>query len=394
MTELLTKLFIKNHNDTTDPAVRESYGTLASVMGIVCNIILSLLKITAGAISGSISIVADGLNNFTDMGSSVITMIGFKVSSKPADKDHPYGHGRMEYMSAFIISALILFVGIELLRDSAAALLAGEAQPNYPIISIIILCVSVAVKLWLFFFNKKIGKKINATSLFATAQDCFNDCIATTAILASVIISKFIALPFSLDAVMGIGVALFILYSGITLAKDTINVILGMPPEPELIRELESTILTFEGFIGVHDLIVHNYGPGREFASVHVEVPEDIDIVKCHERIDICEKLVKERLGVELVIHMDPVETDNEEINTTKAAISEELKSIHPHLTLHDFRMTPKSEGRTNFIFDVVVPADLALSKKELRQKIDETVKILDPTYYTVITFDNDFTGR
>ena len=169
MTELLTKLFIKNHNDTADPAVREGYGTLASVMGIVCNIILSLLKITAGAISGSISIVADGLNNFTDMGSSVITMIGFKVSSKPADKDHPYGHGRMEYMSAFIISALILFVGIELLRDSAAALLAGEAQPNYPIISIIILCVSVAVKLWLFFFNKKIGKKINAASLFATA---------------------------------------------------------------------------------------------------------------------------------------------------------------------------------------------------------------------------------
>lgn len=394
MTELLIRLFIKNPTALSDKKVRENYGTLASALGIVWNIILSFIKILAGALSGSISIIADGINNFTDMGSSVITMIGFKVSAKPADKDHPYGHGRMEYMSAFIISALILLVGFELFKESASALLAGDKQPVYSALSIIILALSVLIKFWLFLFNRKIAKKINAASLLATAQDCLNDSITTTAILISVIVSKLIALPFNLDAVMGIAVSLFILYSGLTLAKDTINVILGKPPEEELIKAIENTILSFEGFIGVHDLIVHNYGPGREFASVHVEVPQNIDIVKCHERIDLCEKLVKEKLDVELVIHMDPVETDNEEINSAKAAIVEALKEIHSDLTLHDFRMTPKSENRTNFIFDVVLPLGLSLSKKELRDKIDAAVKKINPTYYTVITFDNDFTGR
>ena len=300
----------------------------------------------------------------------------------------------MEYMSAFIVAALILLVGFELFKESAGALISGDKQPVYSALSIVILVASVAVKFWLFLFNKKIAKKINAASLFATAQDCLNDSITTSAILVSVIISKLIALPFNLDAVMGVAVSAFILYSGVTLAKDTINVILGKPPEEELIKSLEDTILSFEGFIGVHDLIVHNYGPGREFASVHVEVPQNIDIVKCHERIDLCEKLVKEKLDVELVIHMDPVETDNEEINSAKAAISKALKEINENLTLHDFRMTPKSDNRTNFIFDVVVPSGLGLSKKELRQKIDTAVKQINPTYYTVITFDNDFTGR
>lgn len=394
MTKLLIKLFVKDHKNTADPAVRERYGVCASATGIAANIILSVIKMLAGAISGSISIVADGLNNLTDMGSSVITMLGFKLSGKPADKDHPYGHGRMEYLSAFVVSVIILFVGIELLRDSFSSLVGGAPQPVYPVISIIILVVSVLIKLWLFFFNKKIGSAIQAASLAATAQDCLNDSIATSAILASVIISRLIALPFNLDAVMGIGVAVFILYSGIMLAKDTINIILGMPPENELIENIESTITSFEDFIGVHDLIVHNYGPGREFASVHVEVPQHVDIVKCHERIDICEKLIKEKLGVELVIHMDPVETDNEEINAAKAAILGRLKSIDQNLTLHDFRMTPKSENRTNFIFDVVIPAGFEMPQNELRQKIDDTVKELDPTYYTVVTFDNDFTGR
>lgn len=394
MTELLIKLFIKNPKALNDKKVRENYGTLASFMGIVWNVVLSAIKILAGALSGSISIIADGINNLTDMGSSVITMIGFKVSSKPADKDHPYGHGRMEYMSAFIISALILLVGFELFKESATALLSGEKQPAYSALSIIILAVSILVKFWLFLFNRKIAKKINAASLFATAQDCLNDSITTSAILVSVVVSKFIAIPFSLDAVMGIAVSAFILFSGYSLAKDTINVILGKPPEKELIKSLESTILSFEGFIGVHDLIVHNYGPGREFASVHVEVPQNIDIVKCHERIDLCEKLVKEKLDVELVIHMDPVETDNEEINSAKAVISNALKEINGDLSLHDFRMTPKCENRTNFIFDVVLPSELEISEKELRQRIDDAVKKINPTYYTVITFDNDFTGR
>lgn len=394
MTEFLIKLFVKNSNDTENPKVRENYGTLASVSGIICNILLSLVKIVSGIVSGSISIVADGFNNFTDMGSAVITMIGFKVSGKPADRDHPYGHGRMEYMSAFIVSVLILFVGIELLRESAGTLFSGEKAPEYSLLPIIILCCSVLIKFWLFLFNRKISKKISAASLAATAQDALNDCIATTAILISVMVAKTVELPFNLDAVMGIGVALFILYSGFCIAKDTINIILGMPPDAELINDIENTVLSFEGFIGLHDLIIHNYGPGREFASVHVEVPQNIDIVKCHERIDLCEKLVKEKLGVELVIHMDPVETDNEEINSAKAVISAELKKINPNLTLHDFRMTPKSAECTNFIFDVVVPADLTLTNAELYDKISYTVSKINPTYKTVITFDNDFTGK
>ncbi len=394
MFNLLIRLFVKNSENVNNEKVREDYGTLASLTGIISNILLSVIKITAGVLSGSISIMADGINNLTDMGSSVITMIGFKVSSKPADEDHPYGHGRMEYISAFIISALILLVGFELLKDSGSSLLSGEKQPVYSIISIVILAVSILFKFWLFLFNKKIAKRINAASLFATAQDCLNDSITTSAILVSVVISKLLTLPFNLDAVMGIAVSLFILYSGIMLAKDTMNVILGGPPEKELIDNIVDTILSFEGFIGVHDLIVHNYGPGREFASVHVEVPHDIDIVKCHERIDTCEKVVKEKLGIELVIHMDPVETNNEEINLAKRAIAEKLTEINPALTLHDFRMTPKSDNRTNFIFDVVIPSSVKLSEKELRERIDKEVKEINPTYYTVITFDKDFTGR
>lgn len=394
MTNLLTKIFVKNHAQTDNPEVRSRYGTFASFMGICCNALLCALKISAGAISGSISIVADGLNNLSDMGSSIITMIGFKVSNKPADKDHPYGHGRMEYLSAFIVSVLILFVGIELMRESVGALIGGEAQPHYSPLSIVILGISILIKLWLCLFNRKIAKKIDASSLNATAQDSFNDALATTAILVSVVVSKLIPLSFNLDAVIGIGVALFILYSGFTLAKDTVNIILGAPPNKETITSIEQTILSFEDFIGVHDLIVHNYGPGREFASVHVEVPQNTDIVKCHERIDLCEKLIKEKLGIEIVMHMDPIETDNQEINQAKNKISEELKKIHPNITIHDFRMTPKSENRTNFIFDTVVPADLKLSHQELKERIDSIVKSIDKTYYCVITFDSDYSGK
>ncbi|MBQ6815805.1 MAG: cation transporter [Clostridia bacterium] len=394
MTKLLMRLFIKDYNNTLDITVRRHYGTLASFVGIFCNVILSGFKIAAGAISGSISIIADGLNNLSDMGSSVITMIGFRISNKPADKDHPYGHGRMEYMSAFIVAVLILFVGIELLKESVGSIFNGTPQPVYPLISVIILAVSALIKLWLFFFNKSFSKKIESQVLLATAQDSFNDFLGTTAILIGVLISKFFVLPFNLDAIMGMGVALFILYSGFNLARETVNIILGEPPKPEKVSEIENTIFSFEEFLGVHDLIVHNYGPGREFASVHVEVPENTDIVKCHEKIDLCEKLVKEKLGIELVIHMDPIETNNEIVNSTKASILSELKKIHPNITIHDFRMTPKSENRTNFIFDTVVPADLKLTEQELKQRIDQIVKNIDNTYYCVITFDNDFTGK
>lgn len=394
MTELLIKLFIKNSEDVNDSAVRLKYGTLGGAVGIVCNLFLCTLKITVGFITASISIVADGLNNLSDMGSSIITMIGFKMAGKPADSDHPFGHGRMEYMSAFIVSMLILLVGAELLKSSVTALATGESAPAYSVWAIIILAVSVLVKLWMCLFNRRLGKKIDSDALIATAQDSLNDMVATSVILLSVGISMLVTLPFNLDAVMGILVALFILYSGRASAKDTLNEILGTPPDKKLIKEIEDTILSFKEFKGIHDLIVHNYGPGRQFASVHVEVPQDSDIVKCHEQIDLCEKLVDEKLNISLVIHMDPIDVNNEAVKKAKKGIIDAVKEIDENMSVHDFRMTPTGKTRTNLIFDVVVPSSVKISHEELNEIISEKAKKINPTYCCVITFDNDFTGR
>ncbi len=394
MTEFLVKLFVKNNDDIKNNIVRASYGNLGSFTGIICNLFLCVLKITIGSITGSISITADGLNNLSDMGSSVITMVGFKLSNKPADSDHPFGHGRMEYMSAFIVSLLILLVGFELFKSSVTALIDNTAQPSYSLWAIIILVVSILIKFWLFLFNRKIGKKIESDSLIATAQDSLNDMVATTIILLSAIVTYYLDLPFNLDACLGIAVAIFIFISGINTAKQTLNSILGTPPEKQLIKEIEETILSFEEFVGIHDLIVHNYGPGRQFASVHVEVPQDIDIVKCHEQIDLCEKLINEKLDIQLVIHMDPIDINNETVNHTKAELSRGLKIIDENLTLHDFRMTPECDTRTNLIFDVVIPNSCKLTEKELNEKISEIARLINPTYCCVITFDRDFTGE
>ncbi len=393
MTDILVKLFIKNSADVKDNTVRNAYGTLGGVVGIICNLILCAIKISVGLISGSISIMADGFNNLSDMGSSLVTIIGFKLAGKPADRDHPFGHGRMEYMSAFIVSVLILIVGVDLLETSAKALVSGSEMPKYGLWSVGVLLISVIVKLWMYLFNKKLGKRISSDALTATAKDSLNDSLATLAILVSVGISRLVALPFNLDALMGIFVSLFILWAGISSAKDTLGEILGKPPEKELIESLENTILSFKEFIGIHDLIVHNYGPGRQFASVHVEVPQDIDIVKCHEQIDLCEKLVGEQLDLALVIHMDPIDNNNSTVKETRERLSNAIKVIDPSLTLHDFRMTPLSERRTNLIFDVVVPSTITVSQKELEEKIVSLAKLINPIFECVITFDSDFTG-
>lgn len=392
MSNLLIKLFVKNYKDTKDNNVRAAYGSLGSVMGILSNLLLCVIKITVGAVAGSISIIADGFNNLSDMGSSVITMLGFKLANKPADSDHPFGHGRIEYVSAFIVSALILLMSFELLKSSAGALINNDPAPTYSILSIIILAVSIVVKFYMYLFNRKIGKTINSEALLATAQDSFNDCIATGVILLSVGVSMVVTLPFNLDAVMGLLVALFIGYAGISSAKGTLDQILGMPPEKELIEDIENTVLSFEEFVGIHDLIVHNYGPGRQFASVHVEVPQNIDIVKCHEQIDLCERLVAERLNISLVIHMDPIDTDNEVVANTREKLTRAITTIHPSLTLHDFRMTPICENQTNLIFDVVVPNNCKISQNELEEKIKTQAKLINPTFMCVITFDNDYT--
>lgn len=393
MTALLIKLFVKNHTDIKSADVRTRYGNLGSCVGIAANILLSLFKIVIGLISGILSLTADGFNNLADVGSSVVTLIGFKLANKPADRDHPFGHGRMEYISAFIVSFLILLVGFELLKNSANALIDGTASPVFSGTVIVVLVASILVKLWLFFFNRRIGKIIDSSALTASAKDSLNDCVATAAILVAAIVTNFVALPFNLDAVMAICVALFILWSGFCSAKDTLDEILGGPPEPQLISDINDTILSFDEFHGIHDLIVHNYGPGRQFASVHVEVPSDADIVACHEKIDVCEKLVCEKLGINLVIHMDPIDTNDETVTAAREKMVNILKEIDERLTLHDFRMTPTANTRTNLIFDVVIPTGFKYTVHQLNDMICTAARKIDKTYICVITFDADFTG-
>lgn len=390
MTSLLLKIFVKNYKQTEDKAVREKYGVLGGTVGIVCNLLLSLVKIILGAVSGSVSVVADGMNNLSDMASSVITLIGFKAANKPADKDHPFGHGRMEYMAAFIVAALILMVGFELFKSSVEKIITPSGV-EITAVSLIILFLSALTKLWMFFFNKKLSKAVSSGVLAATAQDCLNDAVTTTAILITAAIMFFFQV--NIDAYVGLLMSIFILYTGFKSAKETIDPLLGTPPEKELIEDLEKTILSFDGFNGIHDLIVHNYGPGRIFASVHVEVPEDINIVHCHEQVDLCEKVVAEKLGVELVIHMDPIAVNNETVTRIKAELSAVLKGIDPCLTFHDFRMTPKGENRTNLLFDVVVPAGFKMSETELEEVIVKEMRKRDKTFFFVITFDRDYTG-
>lgn len=388
---LIARLFIKSHSKHSDPAVRKAYGTLGGIFGIICNLLLFIIKLAAGLITGSISITADALNNLTDMGSSIITIIGFKMASKPADSDHPFGHGRIEYMASFIVSGLILMVGGELLISSIKNII-NPVSVTYNKTAIIILAASVIIKLFMFGTVRSLGKAIDSATLIATAQDSINDSITTAAILVSIPLSNIFS--FQLDAYIGLLISLFILYSGLKSAKETLDPLLGQPPTSEMVENITNLILSFDNFLGIHDLIVHNYGPGRTFASVHVEVSSKSDIVRAHEQIDLCENLVAEKLGILLVIHMDPIATDDEFLAETKAKTVDVLHSIDPALSLHDFRMTPKGADRTNLIFDVVVPSSVKTEHDKLKAQIAQEVSKIDPTFCCVITIDNDFTGR
>ena len=389
MTKLLIRLFIKDRENVESPTVRDAYGTLGSFTGIGCNLLLFIIKCSLGLISGSISIMADAFNNLSDIGSSVITLIGFKMAKKPADPDHPFGHGRIEYMSAFIVSMLILLVGIELFKSSFAKIL-EPTELTLTYITIIGLIASILIKFWMFLFNRKLAKKINSLSLKATAQDSLNDCVSTLAVLISLIICKVYGV--NLDAYVGIAVALFILWSGISAARDTLSPLLGEPPAPELIKAIESEILKNEDFYGIHDLIVHNYGPGRCFASVHVEVPEDININLCHEQIDACEVEIKEKLGLELVIHMDPISVNDSFTAELRSKVAEKVKELDNIFSIHDFRIVP-GEKRTNLVFDVVVPHNYTKKPAELKEEIGELIKEIDNKYRCVINIDYDYTG-
>lgn len=391
MTKLLIRLFTKK-GDIKEAAVRRSFGNLSGAVGIICNALLCCIKLVAGIASGAMSLVADGLNNLSDMGSSVVTLIGFRAAAKPADRDHPYGHGRIEYISALVVAVFILTVGIELLKSSVKAIASGTAAAVISPAAAAALAVSVAVKLWMFFFNRRLAGIIGSEALSAVARDSISDTLSTAAILASFGISSAFNIPFNLDAVMALLVSLFILRTGLVTAKDTISELLGKPPSPELIEEIRRLALSFDSFLGIHDLIIHSYGPGRCFASMHIEVPQSVDIVRCHEQIDLCERLIRERTGVETVIHMDPID-NGPEAARVRLELAAKLRAVDERLSMHDFRMTPCGEQQTNLIFDVVLPADFSGDCAQLKSDIAAAARSLNPTYCCVITLDRDYNG-
>ncbi len=392
MTRLLLKIFIKGN--PADTKNRTKCGNLAGIVGIICNLVLFGIKFLAGTLSGSVSIVADAFNNFSDMGSSVVTMLGFKIASKPADPEHPFGHGRMEYMSAALVSVLIMLVGFELFGESAGKL-GFPSTPEAGLLPIVILLVSILIKLWMALFNRKVGSVIDSSALKATAQDSLNDCVSTGAVLAVAIVCKVLA-DYSfvkyLDPIAGILVALFILYSGFKSLKETMDPLIGLAPEPETVEKIEKLVLSEEMFLGIHDMIVHNYGHGRSFVSLHVEVPVNGDILEMHEKIDQCERDIKQQIGLEASIHMDPIVTDDEEVNQARLQMAAKIAQSFEGFTIHDFRMV-KGENQNNLIFDVCVPSDCKMTHKEIKSEIQKIATELDKTFCCVITVDNDFSG-
>ncbi|KOR26230.1 cation diffusion facilitator family transporter [Clostridium sp. L74] len=386
---LITK-FIKNHNDVNNRKVRDAYGYLASIVGILCNIILFITKLSIGLISNSIAVIADAFNNLSDAASSIITFLGFKLASKPADKEHPFGHGRIEYLSGFIVSFMVLLVGVEFIKSSFNKII-HPTLVKFQLIPFVILILSILVKLWLSIFNKFIGNKIDSNALKATSFDALSDVIASFFVALSLIISKWISIP--LDGYFGIVISLFILYSGISLIKETLNPILGEAPDSKLVNEIIDNIMRNDLIMGVHDLIIHNYGPRRYMASIHAEVPSNESIVKIHEVIDKAENEISKKLDLLLVIHMDPINVDNKEIAYTRKEVVKILEEFSIIKSMHDFRMVGEDEYK-NLIFDIVIDHSFKLTSElenQLKKDIDNCIKKLHPKYNTVITIDRDF---
>lgn len=385
--KILLKLFIKDYENTKDSTVRMAYGKLSGVIGILVNILLFIAKFFMGYISGSISITADAFNNLTDASSSVITLVGFKLSSIPPDKDHPYGHARYEYLAALVVAALTLVVGFELFISSGQKLM-NPTVVEFDLLVVVVLIGSILVKAWLSIFNHILGDKINSKVLKATALDSRNDMISTGVVFLGLGIGHITGL--TLDGYFGIFVAIFILYSGVTMIGEILSLLLGERPDPELVSMITIKIMSYEGVLGCHDLIVHDYGPGHRFASVHVEMDAAEDPLECHEIIDTIERDFKENENLEIVIHYDPILMSDGEYNDLKNLLITVLEEISPRLHFHDFRFVP-SHGHINLIFDLVVPYDLGYGQEELKVMIDEILSRENKTYYTSITFDVDY---
>ena len=387
MKNWIIKTFVKNHEDVKNPQVRERYGSVAGAVGIISNLILCAFKILSGIIFGSISILADGVNNLSDASASLITLLGFKLAAKKPDKDHPYGHGRTEYLTGLAISIMILLIGFELFKTSLQKTIHPE-EIEFSWLSVAVLVFAIAMKIWQAAFNKSIGKLIGSDALIATAADSRNDVISTSAVLVATLVSGFTSL--NLDGPMGIVVALFILWSGIGLVKETISPILGQPPESETVKGISDLISAHDSVLGIHDLIVHDYGPGRLFASVHAEVDGSKDIFEVHDDIDNIEVEVYEKMGIILTIHMDPVNVGDPDVERAKENIEKVISAIEGIISYHDVRIVT-GPTHTNVVFDIVKDHACPYDDKELRKMLSDGLKACDPKYNAVVTIDSSF---
>lgn len=384
MTNLLLRLFAPG--DPGDGKTRAKIGKLSGLVGIFCNLLLCAGKLAVGILSGAVSITADAMNNLSDATSSVVTLVGFKLAEKPADEDHPYGHARYEYLSGLAVAAMIIVIGFELGKTSVEKIL-NPTPVTFSVTVLLVLLGSVAVKLWLSLFNHSLGKRIQSSALLATAADSRNDVIATTAVLAAMVTEHFTGL--AVDGYMGLAVALFILWSGASLAKQTISPLLGETASPELRNRIVDVIRSEPKILGYHDLMVHDYGPGQRFASMHVEMDQRESALACHEIIDNLERICLDSHNIHLVIHYDPVATDDPELNSLRERVQDFLTQQDSRITIHDFRIV-RAQGHTNLVFDMALPAELMKSQKSIKKKLDEALNQGDTVYYTVITFDLD----
>ena len=390
MNNFLCRIFVKDYENTKDPQVRERYGKFAGVVGILSNVILCAAKILVGAISGSIAIIADGINNLADASSSIITLAGFKLSSLPEDKEHPYGHARIEYISGMIVSVLIVVVGIELIKSSADKIM-HPSPLEFSWSIIVVLLLAIAIKIWQALFNINIGKRINSLTLTATGTDSRNDVIATTVVLISIIVGKLTGLQ--IDGYMGCLVALFIIWSGIGLVKETMSPLLGEAPDPELVNAISDMALSYDGVLGIHDLVVHNYGPGRIFASIHIEVDAEADMMESHDMIDNIERETAKKLHIEITGHLDPVRTNDPVVKKMVQLTSEVAAQIDGVSNIHDLRIVT-GPTHTNVIFDTVVASNCTLSLKEIHEAFQKAVKTEGDNYFVVINFDKPYTSQ
>ena len=391
MIRFLARLLIRDYENTADPAVRRAYGVLCGVAGIALNALLFAAKYLAGALTGSIAVMADAFNNLSDAGSSLVTLLGFRISGKRSDPEHPFGHGRVEYIAGLIVAMLIIYMGLELARDSIGTIL-NPAPVRFDALSTAILALSILVKLYMALYNRAIGRKIHSVAMAATATDSLSDAIATLAVLVSALIGRITGA--NIDAWTGALVSLMILRAGWGAAMDTISPLLGNPPEPEFVQRVEDIVNSYDGVTGIHDLLVHDYGAGRVMISLHAEVPADGDLMTMHDMIDTIERRLSGELGCHAVIHMDPVVTDDEAVAAMRGRVLGALRQeLDAGVTIHDFRMVA-GPTHTNVIFDAVVPLSVAADDAALRQEIGRIVRGLDETFFAVVTIDRPYAGN